>query len=56
MNACAICKGSCKVCMLISVFVCLVKACAKGKRWKTALELLEEMEANGIMPNAITYR
>jgi pentatricopeptide repeat protein len=30
-------------------------ACAKAKMWKKALELLDEMEQNGIAANEITY-
>ena len=30
-------------------------ACSKGKMWRKALELLEEMKENGITPNGYTY-
>lgn len=32
-----------------------IKACGKEGRWEEALELLEEMEEDGIKPNLITY-
>jgi pentatricopeptide repeat protein len=30
-------------------------ACAKGRMWKTALSILDEMKENGIDPNEVTY-
>jgi pentatricopeptide repeat protein len=30
-------------------------ACAKAKMWKKALELLDEMQQNGIAPTEVTY-
>lgn len=32
-----------------------VIACAKGKMWRRALELLDEMRLNDIAPNGVTY-
>lgn len=40
---------------LTFAFVFSRTACAKAKNWRKALGLLNEMEENGIMPNAITY-
>lgn len=39
-----------------ALFSAMPTACAKAKMWRRALELLDEMEREGIMPNEITYR
>lgn len=36
-------------------FSSAIKACAAQGRWEEALELLEEMENDGLKPNLITY-
>jgi pentatricopeptide repeat protein len=36
-------------------YAAAIDACAKGRMWQRALELLDEMEKNGVTPNAITY-
>jgi pentatricopeptide repeat protein len=37
-------------------FCVMVLACAKSKKWEKALELLEEMQKQGIAPTEVTYR
>lgn len=34
----------------------MIDACAKGRLWKKGLELLDEMEEEGVEPNPIVYR
>jgi pentatricopeptide repeat domain-containing protein 1 len=32
-----------------------MEACGNSKQWRTALELMEEMESSGIQPTEVTY-
>lgn len=36
-------------------FTMAMKACGQARRWKEALEVLEEMEARGVSPDLVSY-
>ena len=36
-------------------YTAVIEACAKARMWKRALELLDEMDENGIAPSDVTY-
>lgn len=36
-------------------FTMAIKACGQARRWKEALEVLEEMEARGVSPDLVSY-